>query len=101
MPVSRDRVMEVLHTCYDPEIPIDIVDLGLVYDVEVKDDVVHVKMTLTSQGCPSAQQIPDDMRRKLSALEGVREASVEVVWDPPWHPDRISPEGKQKLGLDI
>ena len=96
---TQEEVYEVLRTCYDPEIPINIVDLGLIYDVGVEDDAVHVKMTLTAPGCGMAGMIAGDAQEKLRSLVGVRDASVEVVWDPPWNPTMISPEGRKALGL--
>ncbi|HEY2663007.1 MAG TPA: putative Fe-S cluster assembly protein SufT [Candidatus Binataceae bacterium] len=98
-------VWEQLKTCYDPEIPVNIVDLGLVYAMTItpEDDGksrVDVKMTLTAQGCGMGGSISMDARHKLQGLPGVSEAEVEVVWDPPWNPQMISPEGREKLGLD-
>jgi probable FeS assembly SUF system protein SufT len=98
-------VWEQLKTCYDPEIPVNIVDLGLVYGMEVAQiegggQRVDVKMTLTAQGCGMGASIALDARQKLLALPGVTEANVDVVWDPPWNPQMISPEGRERLGLD-
>jgi FeS assembly SUF system protein len=102
MPVNHERVMEALGRCYDPEIPVNIVELGLIYDVDVRsDDTVHIKMTLTSQGCPSAAAIPEQVKEKVGTVAEVRGVSVEVVWDPPWDPSRITPEGRQKLGIEV
>ena len=99
------QVWEALKTCFDPEIPVNIVDLGLVYDMRVSDldgsgKRVDVKMTLTAQGCGMGGYIAQDARQKLLELPGVEEADVEVVWDPPWSPQMISPEGRQQLGMD-
>ncbi|HZO81192.1 MAG TPA: putative Fe-S cluster assembly protein SufT [Candidatus Binataceae bacterium] len=98
-------VWEQLKTCYDPEIPVNIVDLGLVYGMEIgaAEDGgkrVDVKMTLTAQGCGMGASIALDARQKLLALPGVVEANVDLVWDPPWNPQMISPEGRERLGLD-
>jgi len=98
-------VWEQLKTCYDPEIPVNIVDLGLVYGMTITPEGegksrVEVKMTLTAQGCGMGGSISMDARLKLQSLPGVSEAEVEVVWDPPWNPQMISPEGREKLGLD-
>ena len=98
-------VWEQLKTCFDPEIPVNIVDLGLVYGMEVKDQAdgsrkVEVKMTLTAQGCGMGASIAFDARQKLMGLPGVTEADVDLVWDPPWNPQMISPEGRERLGLD-
>lgn len=95
--VSKDEVIEVLKTVYDPEIPINIVDLGLVYGVEVKGDQVHIKMTLTTEGCPMGEVIAWDVKQKVEAIEGIKEADVELVWDPPWTPDRISENAMGKI----
>src|SRR5213075_2848255 len=97
------QVWDQLKTCYDPEIPVNIVDLGLVYDLAVADDPkggsrVHVKMTLTAPGCGMGTAIAADARFKIETLPGVSEANVELVWDPPWSADMMSPEAKQRLG---
>ncbi len=102
---SEDRVWEVLKTCYDPEIPVNIVDLGLIYSLDSnKDDqgkhLVNVKMTLTAPGCGMGPSIAADARSKIISLKGVRDAQVDVVWEPPWNPSMISPAGKEKLGID-
>ena len=98
------QVWEQLKTCYDPEIPVNIVDLGLVYDMRVSQldggSKVEVKMTLTAPGCGMGGYIAQEARQKLLELEGVEEADVEVVWDPPWSPQMISPEGRQLLGME-
>jgi len=97
--VDEKKVWETLKNCYDPEIPINIVDLGLVYDVQIDGDVVKVKMTLTAPGCPMHSVIAQDVRAKLLALKGVKDAVVDVVWDPPWSPDMMSDQAKAKLGF--
>ena len=89
-----------LRQCFDPEIPLNIVDLGLVYDVSVTGAQVHVKMTLTSPGCHLGGQIAGNVQEKLLALEQIEEANVELVWDPPWHQSMISAEGRKTLDLD-
>ena len=96
---TKEEIYEVLQTCYDPEIPVNIVDLGLVYDVVVRDDTVEVKMTLTAPGCGMGSIIAGEAREKILELPGVKEANVELVWDPPWNPSLISEEAKQKLGI--
>jgi FeS assembly SUF system protein len=97
--VTREQVLEKLKECYDPEIPINIVDLGLVYDTAVEGDSVQVKMTLTSPHCPLAGMLSDEVERKLLEVEGVGRARVELVWDPPWSPERISRETRDSLGF--
>ena len=99
----EQQVWDVLKTCYDPEIPVNIVDLGLVYDMRISDDAdakrIDVKMTLTAPGCGMGGSIAADARMKLLELPGVSEADVQIVWDPPWNPQMISPEGRERLGM--
>jgi len=105
MPVTQDEVMNALKQCYDPEIPVNIVDLGLIYDVrfdsapEDKQDVT-VDMTLTSQGCPAHVQISDQVRSRLEQLPGVRAAQVNIVWSPAWTPERLSADARKQLGIE-
>ena len=101
----ESQVWAVLRTCFDPEIPVNIVDLGLIYDLQVTEldadgSRVDVKMTLTAPGCGMGTYIAADARDKILALQGVDEADVQVVWDPPWSPQMISPEGRSTLGMD-
>ena len=97
---TKEQVYEALQTCYDPEIPVNIVDLGLIYDVQVDGKKVAVKMTLTAPGCGMGGMIASQARQKiLDNIEGVEEATVDLVWDPPWEPSRMSAEAKQKLGV--
>ena len=103
-PVTPEAVTEVLKTCFDPEIPVNIVDLGLVYDTTVEPidgggSRVAVKMTLTAPGCGMGPTIAADAQGKILQLGGVEEADVEVVWDPPWHQSMITDEGRKVLGL--
>jgi probable FeS assembly SUF system protein SufT len=99
----EQQVWDVLKTCYDPEIPVNIVDLGLVYDMRISPEGgvtrVDIKMTLTAQGCGMGTSIAADARVKLLALPGVTDADVQIVWDPPWSPQMISPEGRERLGM--
>ena len=95
--VTKEEVIEVLKTCYDPEIPINIIDLGLVYGIEVERDRVHIKMTLTMPVCPMGELIIENVKRKVEAIEGVKEAKIELVWDPPWTPERISEEAMKRI----
>jgi len=99
--VTEEQIFEALRTCYDPEIPVNIVDLGLIYDVKITDDKVNMKMTLTARGCPMSTHMAEDARQKIMAVPEVKGADVEVVWDPPWNPDMISVEGKKRLGLPV
>ncbi len=95
---EKDLIMEVLKECYDPEIPLNIVDLGLIYDIEVKKDSINVRMSLTAPGCPSSQEISQDIRAKLEEA-GFQNPKIELVWDPPWSAHRISEYGKKELGM--
>jgi FeS assembly SUF system protein len=98
--VTKEQVYEALKECYDPEIPVNIVDLGLIYDVKIDDqDVVHVTMTLTTPGCGMARNIALEAKQKAKTVSGAKDVFVTVVWDPPWDPSRISPEAKAKLGM--
>ena len=104
-PVSDDTIWAVLRHVFDPEIPVNIVDLGLVYDMRIEPlpdglSRVEVKMTLTAPGCGMGQTIAMDARQRIESLPGVGEADVEVVWEPPWNPHMISPEGRAKLGME-
>jgi metal-sulfur cluster biosynthetic enzyme len=105
MALTKDDVVSALRTCRDPEIPVNIVDLGLVYGIEVREVdpapayAVNVRMTLTSPGCPMAQSLSADVHRKLLGLEHVRQAKVELVWEPAWHQSMITPEGRRHLNL--
>ena len=102
-PVKEEDIWTQLKTCYDPEIPVNIVDLGLIYSMEMKPQdggtFIEVKMTLTAPGCGMGPSIASDAQRKILTVPGVTDAQVDVVWDPPWSADRISAEGKQKLGM--
>ena len=100
MSVTKENVLEVLSDVYDPEIPIDIVNLGLVYEVEVEGTVVNLPMTMTSPGCPSAREIVLESQTLVSEMDGVTEANVEIVWDPPWTPEKMSDEARVSMGMD-
>ncbi|HWY27599.1 MAG TPA: iron-sulfur cluster assembly protein [Candidatus Angelobacter sp.] len=102
MELTRERVYEALRKCYDPEIPVNIVDLGLIYDVQ-HDAAgnVAVKMTLTTQGCPSALAIPEQVKQQVATIPEVRDVKVEVVWEPPWNPSMISAAARQQLGIEV
>ena len=97
--ITKEQVYEALHECFDPEIPVNIVDLGLVYDVEVTDDKVAVKMTLTAPGCGMGGMIAADAKEKIMAIEGVSDATVDLVWEPAWNASMIAEEAKQRLGI--
>lgn len=95
------KVLRALRTVYDPEIPINIYDLGLIYDVKASDEtgVVAVQMTLTTPNCPEAQSLPLHVQQSIEVIPEVKEATVEIVWDPPWDKDKMSDAAKLQLGL--
>jgi len=96
----RPQIMDALATVYDPEIPVNITELGLIYDVLVDAEAkVGIRMTLTAPACPAAQILPGEVRDKAAKVPGVTEAKVEVVWDPPWTKERMSEAAKLQLGL--
>ncbi len=98
--VSEDAVIAAIATVYDPEIPVDIYQLGLVYAVEIEDDgKVRVEMTLTTPSCPSAQELPSQLEDAVRAVDGVTDVTVEVVWDPPWDPSRMSEDARLALNM--
>jgi metal-sulfur cluster biosynthetic enzyme len=105
MSVTEKDVLSALKSCYDPEIPVNIVDLGLIYNVSFvpaddnKQDVT-VDMTLTAQGCPEHVNISAQVKSRLEQLPGIRNAQVNVVWTPPWTPERLSPDARKQLGID-
>ena len=102
---TQEEVLTALKDCYDPEIPVNIVDLGLIYGVKFdpaedeKQDVT-IDLTLTSQGCPAHVSIGEQIKVRLLQLPGVRNANVNVVWTPPWTPERISPDARKQLGIE-
>jgi metal-sulfur cluster biosynthetic enzyme len=97
---TTEEVYSELKQVYDPEIPVNIVDLGLIYDVTVEDTTCKVKMTLTSQSCPEAKTIPEVVKRRCNTLDGIEGTEVEIVWEPAWGPQLISPEGRTILGIE-
>ena len=103
--VTEQDVLSALRSCYDPEIPVNIVDLGLIYKVnftaaeDEKQDVA-VEMTLTAQGCPEHVNISAQVKSRLEQLPGIRTCAVNVVWTPPWTPERLSPEARKQLGIE-
>jgi metal-sulfur cluster biosynthetic enzyme len=108
MAVSQEDVISALKECYDPEIPVNIVDLGLIYEVRVKPteaasltgEDVEVEMTLTTQGCPSHDYITDQVKQRLLRMPGVTNATVNIVWYPQWTPERLSAEARKELGIE-
>ncbi len=105
MPVTEEEVLSALKSCYDPEIPVNIVDLGLIYKVNFTDaedskQDVSVDMTLSAQGCPEHVNISAQVKSRLEQLPGIRNAAVNVVWTPPWTPERLSPDARRQLGIE-
>lgn len=99
--LTQEKVIDVLKQVFDPEIPVDVYNFGLIYGIDVSpEDVVNIRMTLTSESCPSARQIPDDIRKKVMQLPGAAACNVEVVWEPRWSVEKITPEGRKILDLD-
>jgi FeS assembly SUF system protein len=96
----EERIIAVLRSCYDPEIPVNIYDLGLIYDLEVDPFAnVEVRMTLTAPGCPVAGTLPVEVEEKIKTVEGVSSVRVKLVWEPPWTPDKMTEAAKLQLGL--
>ena len=99
--VSQEKVIEALREVFDPEIPINVYDLGLIYDIQIDDsNKVSVVMTLTAPGCGMGPVIANNAEWRIAEVEGVEDVEVEMVFDPPWNPDMVTPAGKQALGLD-
>jgi FeS assembly SUF system protein len=96
----EDKIVSILKTIYDPEIPVDIYELGLIYEVKIsKEGHVDIDMTLTSPNCPVAESLPKDVKEKVESVEGVHSADVHIVFDPPWDKDMMSEEAKLELGF--
>lgn len=108
MPVTQEEVLTALKDCHDPEIPVNIVDLGLVYNVALAPSTadataqdVTIDLTLTSPGCPSHVQISEDVTKRLMQIPGVANANVNIVWEPQWTPERLSAAAKEQLGIEV
>jgi FeS assembly SUF system protein len=99
MVASKEDVMEVLVRVYDPEIPINVVDLGLIYDVRVEEGRVEVDMTMTTPACPLRSLMTREVEERVRDMDGVDEVLVKLVWDPPWSPERISEDARRRLGF--
>ena len=96
----EEKIVAALRTCYDPEIPVNIYELGLIYDIDVSPSGdVLLRMTLTSPACPVAGSLPPEVQAKMAAIPGVKSAKVDLVWDPPWSPERMSEAAKLQLGM--
>ncbi len=96
----EDKIIQVLKTCYDPEIPVDIFELGLIYEISIDDDAnVNVKMTLTSPACPVAGSLPGEVEMKIKSITEIKSVKIELVWNPPWDRDMMSEVAKVELGM--
>lgn len=96
----RERVIQVLHSVYDPEIPVDIYELGLIYKVDINESgEASVEMTLTSPACPVAGSLPGEVEQKIRGVDGITDVKLELVWDPPWNPDMMSEAAKLELNM--
>jgi FeS assembly SUF system protein len=100
IPTLEEQVVDVLKTCYDPEIPVDIYELGLIYKTDVNPEGdVAIDMTLTSPMCPAAGSLPPEVERKVAGLSGVRSVKVNVVWEPVWTPEKMTEAARLQLGM--
>ena len=102
---DKEKIIEVLKLCVDPEIPVDLWNLGLIYSIDITDsdtdsNDVHITMSLTTPGCSMGQHMADDIKTKVSALDGVNKVDVDVTFDPPWNPEMMSDEARSKLGFE-
>tara|TARA_Y100000588_G_C13356919_1_gene544824 strand:+ start:54 stop:401 length:348 start_codon:yes stop_codon:yes gene_type:complete len=97
--INKEKVISVLKECYDPEIPIDLWNLGLIYNIDIKDEKIDITMSLTTPGCTMGQYMADDIKSKLEKLPNVTNVNVAVVFDPPWQPEMMTEEGRKKLGF--
>lgn len=96
----KDQVISMLKTCFDPEIPANIYELGMVYNIAVDDQKnVKIKMTLTSPNCPAIESLPQDIQNKINSIPGINKTEIELVWDPPWTPEKMSEEAKLQLNM--
>ena len=98
--INKDKVISVLKQCFDPEIPIDLWNLGLIYDIKVENDnFAKIKMTLTTPNCPVAESLPKEVKEGAMQVEGIKDVDLELVWDPPWNKDMMSDAAKLELNL--
>ena len=98
--INKDSVIEVLKKCYDPEIPIDLWNLGLIYEIKLDHESVNITMSLTTPGCTMGQYMADDIKQKLLEKKNIKNVNVDVVFDPPWQPEMMTDEGRKKLGFE-
>jgi FeS assembly SUF system protein len=98
--VLMEQIVQALQQCYDPEIPVNIYDLGLIYEINLGETGrVHINMTLTSPACPVAELLPEEIRTRLLTVKGINKVDIDLVWDPPWNPEFMSEAAKLELGL--
>ncbi len=96
----EEKIVEIIKTCYDPELPVDIYELGLIYNILIDEKkFAHIKMTLTSPACPVAGSLPGDVEQRVQSVEGLSGVKVDIVWDPPWTPEMMTEEARLELGL--
>lgn len=96
----KDQIISMLKTCFDPEIPANIYELGMVYNIDIDDQKnVKIKMTLTSPNCPAIESLPQDIQNKINSIPGINKTEIELVWDPPWTPEKMSEEAKLQLNM--
>ena len=98
--VTKEAVENEIKQVFDPEIPVNVYDLGLIYDIAFAGPVCNIKMTLTSQHCPAAKDIPEWIKRRVNNIDGIDSTEIEIVWEPQWSPQLISEEGRKVLGID-
>ena len=98
--INKENVIEILKQCYDPEIPIDLWNLGLIYEINIEEHNINITMSLTTPGCTMGQYMADDIKSKLKNIENVNKVCVDVVFDPPWQPEMMTNEGRKKMGFE-
>jgi len=98
--INKDDVISILKECYDPEIPIDLWNLGLIYNINIEENNINIIMSLTTPGCTMGQYMADDIKTKLKQLDNVKDVIVEVTFEPPWEPEMMTDEGRKKLGFE-
>ena len=99
--INKKEIIEVLQTCFDPEIPIDLWNLGLIYDITIKNKNIRILMTLTTPGCSMAQYMAEDIKMKLSGIDGINSSEVNVTFNPPWKPEMMNDDARKKLGFSV
>ena len=100
IPDLKDKIIQAMKTIYDPEIPVDIYELGLIYEIKIDEESnAYIKMTLTSPACPVAGSLPGEVKQRIESIKGVNKVKVDLVWDPPWDQDMMTEEAKLELGM--